>query len=175
MFLFCLPGVSLSKAILCSERLFKGQSVLRTANRGPHPRLCREPGRSPLKVYEKLNKIRRPSKTGIRSAFLYYESPWSLPGCSKGPFLPPWCLPGCPLGPCLPPWCLPGASQTVKMALSYPPGASLVPRKLSDASLVPPCPKQACGPSGSLKASLCYGQPTVEPTPGPATNRADRH
>ena len=42
---------SLSKAILCSERLFKGQSVLRAASRGAHPRICREPGRSPLKLY----------------------------------------------------------------------------------------------------------------------------
>ena len=42
---------SLSKAILCSERPFKGQSVLRAANRGVHPRICREPGRSPLKLY----------------------------------------------------------------------------------------------------------------------------
>ena len=38
MILSCLPGASLSKAILCSERHFKGQSVLRAANRGAHPR-----------------------------------------------------------------------------------------------------------------------------------------
>ena len=37
--------------ILCSERHFKGQSVLRAANRGARPRICREPGQSPLKLY----------------------------------------------------------------------------------------------------------------------------
>ena len=47
--LSCLPGASLSKAILCPERHFKGPSVLRAANRGAHPRICREPGRSPMK------------------------------------------------------------------------------------------------------------------------------
>ena len=35
----------------CSERPFQGQSVLRAAGRGAHPRICREPGRSPLKLY----------------------------------------------------------------------------------------------------------------------------
>ena len=51
MVLSCLPGASLSKAILCSERHFKGQSALRAANRGGHPRICRELGRSPLELY----------------------------------------------------------------------------------------------------------------------------
>ena len=51
MVLSCLPGASLSKAILRSERHFKGQSVLRAANREAYPRICREPGRSPLKLY----------------------------------------------------------------------------------------------------------------------------
>ena len=51
MVLSCLPGASLSKAILCSELLFKGQRVLRAANRGARPRICREPSRSPLKLY----------------------------------------------------------------------------------------------------------------------------
>ena len=60
---------------------------------------------------------------------------------------------------------------------SFP--ASLVPLRLSKwsfpASPAPPCQRQSCAPSGALKASLCYGQPTVEPTPGLAANRADRH
>ena len=47
----CLPGASLSKAIRRSERPSKGQPVLRAAGRGAHPRICREPGRSPLKLY----------------------------------------------------------------------------------------------------------------------------
>ena len=135
MVLSCFPGASLSKAILCSERHCKGQSVLRAANRGAHPRICREPGRSPLKLYCKLYKIWRPSKTGTRSAILCDELPWCLPGgpCPMDPVLPPWCLSGCPNGPFLPPWCLPvkgdnlpGASQAVQMALSCLPGASLV-------------------------------------------------
>ena len=56
---------SLRKAILRygrSKRPFKGQPVLRAADRGAHPRICREPGRSPLKLYSNLDKIRRPSK-----------------------------------------------------------------------------------------------------------------
>ena len=75
--------------------------------------------------------------------------------------------------------CLPGASQAVQLIVSCLPGASLVPLRLSKwsfpASLVPPCQRQSCAPSGTLKASLCYGQPTVEPTPGFAANRAVRH
>ena len=139
MILSCLPGASLSKAILCSERHFKGQSVLRAANRGAHPRICRDPGRSPLKLYQKLYKIRRPSKTGIRSAIDPFLPPWCLPGCPNGSFLPPWCLPGASLAvrwilSCLPGAsqavqlilsCLPGASQAVQMVLSCLPGASL--------------------------------------------------
>ena len=50
------------------------------------------------------HKIRRPSKTGIRSASLCDESSW----------------------------CLPGASQAVQIVLSCLPGASLVPRRLSN-------------------------------------------
>ena len=37
------------------------------------------------------------------------------------------------------------------------------------------CSRQSCAPSGLLKASLCYGQPAVGPTPGFAANRAVRH
>ena len=33
------------------ERAFKGQPVLRAASRGVHRRICREPGRSPLKLH----------------------------------------------------------------------------------------------------------------------------
>ena len=88
---------------------------------------------------------------------------------------------------------LPGASLVPRWLSdgSFP--ASLVPRKLSNesfpaslvpprlskwsspASLVPSCQRQSCAPSGILKAHLCYGQPTVEPTPGFAANRADCH
>ena len=49
---FCATS-SLRKAILCygrSERPFKGHSVLREAGREAHPRICREPGRSPLRL-----------------------------------------------------------------------------------------------------------------------------
>ena len=77
-------------------------------------------------------------------------APWCLPSYPKSPFLPLWCLAGCPkwsfpaslvppwrlagrpVTPFLPPWCLPGASQAVQMVLSCLPGASLVPRKLSN-------------------------------------------
>ena len=55
-------------------------------------------------VLKKLDKIRRPSKTGIRSAILCHKSPW----------------------------CLPGAFQSVQMAFSCLPGASLVPCRLSN-------------------------------------------
>ena len=126
--------------------------------------------------------------------------PWCLAGCPIDPFLPPWCLPGCPNGSFLPPWCLPGASLAADGSFpaslvprdgSFP--ASLVPRERSNesflaslvplrlskwtfpVSLVPHCQRQSCAPSGTLKASLCYGQPTVEPAPGFAANRADRH
>ena len=37
------------------------------------------------------------------------------------------------------------------------------------------CQRQSRAPSGLLKASLCYGQPAVGPTPGFAANRAVRH
>ena len=114
-----------------------------------------------------------------------------------GPFLPPWCLSGAlqavkfvlsakmppherwPRERFPPPWCLPGASLVpCKLSNeSFP--ASLVSLRLCNwafpASLVPPCQRQSCAPSGFLKASLCCGQPTVEPTPGSAANRADRH
>ena len=94
-------------------------------------------------------------------------SPWCLPGCPNGNFLPSWCPPGCPISPFLPPWCLPGASQAVQMLLSCLPGASLVPPRPSKwsfraslvssrsfpASLVPPwclagC--RSCLPGASL-------------------------
>ena len=165
MVLSCLPGASLSKALLCSKWPFKGQSVLRAAGREAHPRICREPGRSPLKLYYNSDKIRRPSETGIRSVILCYERAFKgkpvpregqrLPGASQAPWsfpvslLPPWCLPGCPNGSFLPlvppwclagcpiPWCLPGSRRLSNG--SFP--ASLVPRKLSNesfpASLVP--------------------------------------
>ena len=35
--------------------------------------------------------------------------------------------------------------------------------------------RQSRAPSGLLKASLCYEQPAVGPTPGLAANRAVRH
>ena len=135
MVLSCLPGASLSKAILCSERHFKGQSVLRAANRGAHPRICREPGRSPLKLYCK---------------FVY---------CPIDPFLPPWCLPGCPNGSFLPPWCLPGASLAVRWILSCLPGASravqmvlscLPGASLSRATSLPGASALSCLPGVSL-------------------------
>ena len=138
----------------------------------------------------KLCKIRRPSKTGIRSAIL----------CANGSFLPPWCLPGASQAVQLILSCLPGASQAVQMVLSYLPGASLVPRWLSDgsfpASLVPRKLSNESFPASlvplrlsrwSFPASLappfpvkgnsilCSEQPTVEPAPGFAANRADRH
>ena len=97
MVLSCLPGASLSKAILCSEQHFKGQFVLRAANRGAHPRVCRKPGRSPLKLYQKLYKIRRPSKAEIRSAILCYEPPGRLPGASQAVQMVLSCLPGASL------------------------------------------------------------------------------
>ena len=140
MDLSCLPGASLSKAILCSERHFKGQSVLRAANRGARPRICREPGRSPLKLYLEIYKIRRSSKTGIRSAILR----------ANGSFLPPWCLPGGSEAVQLILSCLPGASQAVQMVLSYLPGASLVPRWLSDGSRGWPRP---VGPRSSARGA----------------------
>ena len=144
----------------------------------------------------KLCKIRRPSKIGIRSAIVRRVSlvpPWYLPGGANGSFLPPWCLAGILS-------CLPGASQAVQMVLSYLPGASLavrwilsclpgasqaVQRALSclpgasqavqmDLSCLPGA-SLSKAPSGTLKASLCYGRPTVEPAPGFAANRADRH
>ena len=103
------------------------------------------------------------------------------------------CLPGTSQAVQMALSCLPGASQAVEMVLSYLPSmdpflppwcltsipASLVPFRLSKwffpASLVPPCQRQSCAPSGILKASLRYGQPTVEATPGFAANWADRH
>ena len=58
--------------------------------------------------------------------------PWCLPVCPNGffsaPLVPPWCLAGCPIDPFLPPWCL----ASCQMVLSCLPGASLVPRKLSN-------------------------------------------
>ena len=107
------------------------------------------------------------------------------------------CLPGACLVPCklsnssFLPRC--PRTSAGRGSASRLPGASLVPCKLSNesfpaslvslrlcnwafpASLVPPCQRQSCAPSGFLKASLCCGQPTVEPTPGSAANRADRH
>ena len=115
---WCLPGAS--QAVRCLP--VKSKPVVRA-----DPRTCHAPGRSPLKLYQKLDKIRRPSKTGIRSAFPYSESPWCLPGCSHGSFQPPWCLPGALQAVQLILSCLRSASQAVQMVLSCLPGASLVP------------------------------------------------
>ena len=70
-----------------------------------------------------------------------FPPPWCLPAASQAfqmvlscllvpPWClgPPWCLQVCPNGP----FCLPGASQAVQMVLSCLPGASLVPRRLSN-------------------------------------------
>ena len=107
-----------------------------------------------------------------------FQSPWCLPGCPNGSILPPWCLPGASQAVQLILCCLPGASQAVQLIVSCLPGASLVPLKLSKlsfpVSLAPLCQRQSCAPSDILKARLCYGQPTVEPTPGFAANQADR-
>ena len=78
-----------------------------------------------------------------------------LPGCpGKNPasLVPPWCLASCPMSPFLPPWCLSGC----------PNGPFLPPWCL---------PVQGNPVSGFLKASLCCGQPTVEPTPGSAAKK----
>ena len=99
---WCLSGCPNGPFLLpwcLPEQHFKAQSVLRAAGRGAHPRIYREPGRSPLKL---LDKIWRLLKTGIRSAILCYKSPR----------------------------CLPGASEAVQSG-SFP-GASLVPRRLSN-------------------------------------------
>ena len=126
----------LLNAILCSERPFEGQPVLRAAGRGAHPRICREPGRSPLKLYQKLYKIRRPSKTGIRSALLCCESPWCLPGSPNGSLLPPWCFAGCPSDPS----CLPGASLVPpKLSKSFLPASLCLAGCPNDPFLPPWC------------------------------------
>ena len=125
------PASLASKAVQLILSFLPGASlVLRAATRGAHPRICREPGRSPLKLYLKLYKIRRPSKSGIRSAILRSKPPWCVPRCPNGSFLPPWCLPGASQAVQLVLSCLPGASQAVKVVLSYLPGASQVPRRL---------------------------------------------
>ena len=145
--LSCLPDASLAPLRLSKwsfpaslappcqrhELLFKGQSVLRAASRGAHPRICREPSRSPLKLYLKFYKIRRPSKTGIRSAILCDESP----GCRAGfdPFLPPWRLTSCPMSPFLPPWCLSGCPNV----------SSLPPWRLASCPISPFRTREAPG------------------------------
>ena len=129
--------------------------------------------------------------------------PWYLPGGANGSFLPPGASQAVQLILSCLRWilsCLPGASQAVQMVLSYLPGASLavrwilsclpgasqaVQRVLSflpgasqavqmDLSCLPGA-SLSKAPSGTLKASLCYGRPTVEPAPGFTANRADRH
>ena len=120
-----VPRERSNESFLAIEIVLKGNPVLRAANghaTGSQPcRICRE---SPLKLYLEIYKIRRSSKTGIRSAIL----------CANGSFLPPWCLPGASQAVQLILSCLPGASQAVQMVLSCLPGASLVPRWLSDGS-----------------------------------------
>ena len=148
MVLSCLSGALLSKAILRSP-------VLRAANRGAHPRICHEPGRSieiVLKVIQNQAPFQNRDSIGnpVRRVSL----------------VPPWCLPGGANGS------LPGASRAVPRWLSdgsCP--ASLVPRKRSNesflaslvplrlskwtfpASLVPHCQRQSCAPSGANRGA----------------------
>ena len=106
MVLSCLPGASLSKG---------KQSVLGSRPWRPPQHL---PRTGPFAI-EVVLKVRQN---------LSLVPPWCLQVCPNGSFLPPWCLPGCPIDPCLLPWCFPSC----QMVLSCLPGASLVPRKLSN-------------------------------------------
>ena len=146
----CLPGASLVLRRL-SDSSFPASLV-------PHRPVQIDPFRSPWCLPGcPIDPFLPPWVLPRLSKWLFPTSlvpPWCLASYPMDPFLPPWCPPSCPMSPFLPPWCLSGCPN---------------------GPFLPPCQKQSCAPSGSLKASLCYGQPAVEPTPGFAANRADRH
>ena len=90
----------------------------------------------------KLSLARAKSVAAFKTIILSYCTPNPLLPCSSelskwffpASLAPPWCLAGCPIDPFLPSWRLPGATQAVQMVRSCLPGASLVPRWLSDGS-----------------------------------------
>ena len=142
------------------------------------PQVTSHPPKVPytLQIYTFFNHVANPSPLLVPRRLQFILS--SFPGASQAVQVVLSCLPGASQAVQLILSCLPGASQAVQVVLSYLPGASLVPLRLSKlsfpVSLAPPCQRQSCAPSDILKARLCYGQPTVEPTPGFAANRADR-
>ena len=134
MVLSCLRGASLAKAILCSKRHFKGQSVLRIANRGAHPKDL--PRTGPIAIEIVLKVIQNPAPFQNRDSIgnlvrrVFLVPPSCFLGGANSSFLPRWCLAGCLIDPFLPSWYLPGASRLSKWLVP----ASLVPRWLSDGS-----------------------------------------
>ena len=114
--LFCLPGASLSTGILCSERHFKGESVLGSRPWSPPPQDLPRTGPFAIEIVLKVGQ--NPAPFQNRDSIGNPALPWCLPGASQAVQLILSCLPGASQAVQLILSCLAGASQAVQMVPS---------------------------------------------------------